>query len=149
MSLKLLGIIAAISGLLAALLFVYNLGYDSGVNSNKAIVQQQIDMNREQYDTKLKERLKKFNDDSKDAMREFKLMQKLRADTAIEMAKLELQAEEQANEITNRIPQVVQSSNCTNVGFDTFRVYRDTRRIVSDPRTTRTTDTATTTYTVN
>lgn len=149
MSLKLIGIIAAISGLLAALLFVYDLGYESGINSNKAIVQKQLDKNREQYDAKLKERLKKFNDDSKDAMREFKLIQKLRADTAISRAKLELEAEEQANEITNRIPQVVQSSNCTNVGFDTFRVYRDTRRIVSDPRTTRTIDTPDTTYTIN
>lgn len=140
MNLRLLGIVAAIAGVLAAFVFLYELGYDAGENNQKAIMQKAVDTNREQYDEKLKARLKEMQANYKSSLRLYRDYEAKRASDAIARAKLELEAEDKSNEITNRIQQVVQTSDCSSVNADTYRVYRDTRRIVLDPRNTRDTE---------
>ncbi len=149
MSLKLIGVVAAVAGLLAAFIFLYELGYEAGVDSNKAVVSATIDKQREEYDKKLKARLKQMQINYKESLLLYRQYEADRAAKAIATAKLELEAEDKANEITNRIQQVVQTGNCNSVSPDTYRVYRDTRRIVSDPRTTAGNTTDKNPYTLN
>ncbi len=149
MNLKLLGIVAAVAGLLAAFIFLYELGYEAGIDNNKAVVSATIDKQREEYDKKLKARLKQMQSNYKESLLLYRQYEADRAAKAIATAKLELEAEDKANEITNRIQQVVQTGNCNSVSSDTYRVYRDTRRIVSDPRTTAGSSADSSPYTLN
>ncbi len=149
MNLRILGVVAAVAGLLATFIFLYELGYDAGIDSNKAKVSEQIDSQREKYDQKLKARIEQMQANYKSSLLLFRQYESDRAAKAIATAKLELEAEDKSNEITNRIQQVVQPSNCDTVNIDTYRVYRDTRRIVSDPRTTAGTTADNSTYTID
>ena len=137
MNLKVLTIVAIVFAAIASWVSMYELGYEAGQDAQKVMLQDAINKQRKDYDTKLKARIKQFTVDYRESMMNFRAYEKERADKAITRAKLEFEAGEKSNEIISRIPQIKQSDNCNNFNADTYRVYRDTRRIVSDPRSNR------------
>lgn len=149
MALKNIGFILCVVLLPLLCLGIYDKGYTAGQDAQKVVLQDAINIQRKNYDEKLKARVKQFEDNYHESLMNFRAYEKERADKAIARAKLEFEAGEQSNEIINRIPNVMRTNDCTNVSVDAYRVYRDTRRIVSDPRSNRATNATSDTDTIN
>ena len=137
MNLKMIAIAALVFAALGSLFTIYEIGFSAGEDAQKAILQDAINEQRKDYDTRLKARIKELKADYRESLLTFRAYEKERAEQAIARATAELEAEDNSNEITNRIQKIDTVSDCNSVDAMAYGVYRDSRRIVSDPRSTR------------